>query len=78
MSISLTPEKTDRGWVIEIPTEMALAMDVAEGSLAVLHTRAGTFEVEVLPPPSPELERSVERIHEKYKDAFAEMKRLGD
>jgi hypothetical protein len=78
MSISLTPEKTDRGWVIEIPTEMASAMDVAEGSLAVLHTRAGTFEVEVLPPPSPELERSVERIHEKYKDAFAEMKRLGD
>jgi hypothetical protein len=78
MSISLTPEKTDRGWVIEIPTEMASAMNVAEGSLAVLHTRAGTFEVEVLPPPSPELERSVERIHEKYKDAFAEMKRLGD
>ena len=78
MSISLTPEKTDRGWVIEIPTEMASAMDVAEGSLAVLHTKSGTFEVEVLPPPSPELERSVERIHEKYKDAFAEMKRLGD
>jgi hypothetical protein len=78
MSISLTPEKTDRGWVIEIPNEMASAMDVAEGSIAVLHTRAGTFEVEVLPPPSPELEQSVERIHEKYKDAFAEMKRLGD
>lgn len=78
MSISLTPEKTDRGWVIEIPSEMAQAMGVAEGSLAVLHTRNGTFEVEVLPPPSPELERSVERIHEKYQDAFAEMKRLGD
>jgi hypothetical protein len=78
MSISLTPEKTDRGWVIEIPTEMAEAMGVANGSLAVLHTKEGTFEVEVLPPPSPELERSVDRIHEKYKDAFAEMKRLGD
>jgi hypothetical protein len=78
MSISLTPEKTDRGWVIEIPSEMARAMGVAEGSLAVLHTVDGTFEVEVLPPPSPELERSVDRIHEKYKDAFAEMKRLGD
>jgi hypothetical protein len=78
MSISLTPEKTDRGWVIEIPAEMASAMGVAEGSLAVLHTKAGTFEVEILPPPSPELERSVNRIHEKYKDTFAEMKRLGD
>lgn len=78
MSISLTPEKTDRGWVIEIPTEMALAMGVAEGSLAVLYTKTGTFEVEVLPPPSPDLERSVDRIHEKYKDAFAEIKRLGD
>lgn len=74
----MTPEKTDRGWVIEIPAEMAEAMGVAKGSLAVLHTKDGTFEVEVLPPPSPELERSVDRIHEKYIDAFAEMKRLGD
>jgi hypothetical protein len=78
MGISLTPEKTGRGWVIEIPAEMAEAMRVAKGSLAVLHTKDGTFEVEVLSPPSPELERAVDRIHEKYKDAFAELKRLGD
>lgn len=65
MGTSLTPEKTDRGWVSETPTEMDSVMDVAEGSLAVLHTRAGTFEVGGLPPPSPKLERSVERIHEK-------------
>ena len=74
----LTPQKSDLGWVIEIPAEMAQAMGVAEGSLAVLHTKAGSFEVEILPPPSPELKGSVRRIHDKFKDAFEEMKRLGD
>lgn len=45
-------------WVIEIPDEMARAMGVSEGSLAVLHAARGTIEVEVLPPPSPELDES--------------------
>ena len=78
MSDLLTPQKSDLGWVIEIPAEMAQAMGVAEGSLAVLHTKAGSFEVEILPPPSPELKQSIHRIHDKFKDAFEEMKRLGD
>ncbi|HXG66856.1 MAG TPA: hypothetical protein VNO70_17270 [Blastocatellia bacterium] len=78
MSKTLTPEKTDLGWVIEVPPEMAAAIGVAEGSLAVLHAKAGAIEVEILPPPSPELKQSVRRIYEKYKDAFEEMKRLGD
>lgn len=78
MSSSLTPQKTDHGWVIEIPAEMAEAMGVAKGSLAVLHTKAGSFEVEILLPPSPELEKSVQRIHDKYREAFEEMKRPGD
>ena len=77
MSISLTPEKTDRGWVIESPDEMAKTMGVSSGSVAMLHTAQGTIEVKVL-PPSPELDESVHRIHDKYKEAFAEMKRLGD
>jgi len=78
MSDLLTPQKSDLGWVIEIPPEMAKAMGVVEGSLAVLHTKAGSFEVEILPPPSPELKQSVRRIHDKFKDGFEEMKRLGD
>jgi hypothetical protein len=78
MSNLLTPHKSELGWVIEIPAEMAEVMRVPVGSLALLHTKDGTFEVEILPPPSPEIEASVSRIHEKYKDAFEEMKRLGD
>jgi hypothetical protein len=46
--------------------------------VAVLHAGRGTIEVEVLPPPAPELDESVRRIYDKYKDAFEEMKRLGD
>jgi hypothetical protein len=78
MSSILTPQKTDRGWVIEIPPEMAQALGVAEGSMAVLHAKAGRIEVEILPPPSPELKESARRIYEKHKDAFEEMKRRGD
>ncbi|HKS43099.1 MAG TPA: hypothetical protein VJX74_20970 [Blastocatellia bacterium] len=78
MSGTLTPQKTDLGWVIEIPSEMAHTLGVAEGSLAVLHAKASGLEVEILSPPSPELENSVRRIYEKYKEAFEEMKRLGD
>jgi hypothetical protein len=77
MSITTTPQKTNLGWVIEVPYEMAQALGVAEGSLAVLHAKDGSIEVEIL-PPSPELEESALRIYEKYKDAFEEMKRLGD
>lgn len=78
MSNSLTPQKTAHGWIIEIPAEMAQAIGVSEGSLAVLHAKAGSFEVEILPPPSSELEKSVQRIHDKYREAFEEMKQLGD
>lgn len=37
----ITPQKTDRGWVIEIPGDMAQALGVAEGSLAVMHVEEG-------------------------------------
>lgn len=78
MSSELMPHKAGDSWVIEIPDEMAQAMGVSLGSVAVLHSMQGTIEVEVLPPPSPELDESVRRIYDKYKDAFEEMKRLGD
>lgn len=73
----LTPQQTEDGWVMEIPEEMSHALGVAKGSLAVLHIEAGKIEVEVL-TPSPEMELAANRLHEKYKDAFAELKRLGD
>ena len=78
MSNVVTPQKTDQGWIIEIPDEIAKAMDAPSGSLGVLYVREGKIEVEVLPPPSPGLDESVNRIHAKFKDAFEEMRRLGD
>jgi hypothetical protein len=78
MNRIVTPERTDIGWIIEIPVELTSAMGVAEGSIAVLHPAGNTISVEVLPPATVDLESSVSRIYDKYKDAFAEMKRLGD
>lgn len=71
------PQKSERGWVIKMPAEMAHTMGVAEGSLAVLRVETGKIEVEVL-TPSPRMERAARRLYEKYGDAFAELKRLGD
>ena len=44
MSELLTPQKSDLGWV-RSPAGNGPGKGVAEGSLAVLHTKAGSFEV---------------------------------
>lgn len=66
------------GWFIEMPPEMANATSFAEGSLITIYAKQGSLYVEVLPPPSPELKASINRICNKYKEAFEEMKRRGD
>lgn len=78
MTKTLAPQKTDLGWLIEIPQEMAAAMGVAEGSFVVLHPKEGSVEVEILPPASPELKESVRQICEEFRETFEELKRLGD
>lgn len=78
MSSTTIPQKTDLGWVVDVPGEIAQALGVAEGSIAILHAKDCRLEVEILPPPSAELVESVRRLSEKYKEAFEEMKRLGD
>lgn len=78
MSDVLSPQKTGRGWIMEIPAEMAAAMGVEEGSIIVLYPHEGGMSYEILPPPSPELKASVRETYEQFKGAFEEMKRLGD
>jgi hypothetical protein len=79
MSETIAPPKTTLNWAVEIPPEIAKVMGVAEGSVAMLRATDGKLEVEeILPPPSPELKERVQQIFEKYKEAFEEMKRLGD
>lgn len=70
--------RPELGWTIEIPAEMAEAMGVAAGSLTVLHTKQQGVEIEILPPPTPELKESVHQIYEEYRETFEELKRLGD
>lgn len=72
------PQKTDLGWVVDVPKEIAYALGIAEGSIALLHVKEGRLELEMLPPPSKELVESVRQTYEQFKDAFDEMKRLGD
>ena len=50
MSDVLTPEKTGRGWVMDIPPEMAAAMGVEEGSIIILYPHGGGMGYEILPP----------------------------
>ena len=73
----LTIQKSKRGWIIELPDDFAEDIGAEKGSIAILYGGNGSIETEII-PPSPELEKSVNRIYDKYKDAFAEMKRIGD
>ena len=78
MSGTITPVKTEMGWVMEIPTEMAEILKVAPGSFAVLYPKEGGIETEILPPPSDELKEDFERLFNKYRETFEELKRIGD
>lgn len=75
---AITLQKSEKGWIIELPDDFTAEIGVTRNSIGLLQVSDGRIEVEVLPPPSPEMEKSVERIYDKYKEAFAEMKRIGD
>jgi hypothetical protein len=51
MSDVLTPQKTGRGWIMDIPPEMAKVLSVDEGSMIVLYPHEGGMSYEILPPP---------------------------
>jgi len=74
----ITPRKTELGWIMEIPEDMAAALQVQPGSIALLYPKEGVLETEILPPPSPELEAEFERLFKKYEDTLEELKQLGD
>ena len=78
MNNQATIQKSGQQWIIELPDEFAESIGVEKNSIGLLGCKDGKIEVEILPPPSPQLEESVDRIYDKYKDAFKEMKRLGD
>lgn len=78
MAELLTPRKSERGWVIQMTPEMAREARAAEGSLLVIYLSEKGISAEILPPPTEEIKDSVKRSRDKFGDAFAEMKRIGD
>ncbi len=75
----LTPKQSGQGgWAIEMTPQMAHEAGVAEGSVILLHFNAGTLAAEIFPPADEATKRSVQQSIDKFGEAFAEMKRLGD
>lgn len=74
----LTLQKSDKGWIIELPEDFTETLGVEKGSMAVLYASDGKIETDIVPPPSQRLKDISKRISTKYREAFEEMKRLGD
>ena len=78
MDSTHTPRKTEQGWVVDIPTEIAVSLGVEEGSLAALNVRDGGLQIDILPPLSPELKELSRRVFVRNRETFDELKQLGD
>ncbi|HEX7999743.1 MAG TPA: hypothetical protein VF528_15250 [Pyrinomonadaceae bacterium] len=57
---------------------MASEAGVAEGSFLIFYLRDGQVSAEILPPATEKTKQGVQESITKFKDAFTEMKRLGD
>ncbi len=62
MSQEIIPKKTDIGWIMEIPPDMAALLKVEAGSIAVLYPVEGELKTEILPPPFSRNERRIRAI----------------
>lgn len=64
--------------IIELDPEIMELIGLPAGSLVALQRVDDGLKADLIPPASEELKKSLQRLHEKYKDVFAEMKRHGD
>jgi hypothetical protein len=74
----LTLQKSDKGWIVELPEEFTQTLGIEKGSIAVLYANEGKIETDLIPPSSQRLRDISRRVADKYRDAFEEIKRLGD
>lgn len=74
----LTPEKTERGWIIAMSPEMANEAGVAVGSILIVYLGRDGVTAEILPPATDEIKQSVQHSIRKFDEVFAELKQLGD
>lgn len=66
------------GWFFRMPDDLAESVGAAKGSLLALYAKLGEPYVEVIPPPTPEFHARIQRILERNREDFEELKRLGD
>lgn len=66
------------GWFIKLPSEAASISGFAADSFIGIYAKAGAPYVEIIPPPTPEFRQILDYVLEKNREAFEEMKRLGD
>jgi hypothetical protein len=78
MSRITTPRKTELGWVIDLPPEIAETLAVEPKSIVLLYAKEGTLATEILPPPTAEVETEFARLWEKHQATMTELQRLGD
>lgn len=71
-------EQKIASWLAEIPSNVVKELGLAEGSRIALTIKNGEVSGDVLPPMSPELKVVSQRILEKRRKVYEELKRLGD
>ena len=74
----LTPQRTEKGWVIELTAEVADALGITRDSKVMLYDDEGVIKTEVLPPLSPELAQIADEAFQEELEVFEELKRVGD
>ena len=78
MSTLLTPRKTQQGWIIDLPDEMAQTIGVEAGSMVVLYANEAGLRTEVLPPVSQKIKDISQYLLTKNRAVYEELKKLGD
>lgn len=64
-------------WLTNIPTEVIEELGLAKGSRIALTINDGDVSGDVLPPSSPKLNAISNRLLEKNRKVYEELKRLG-
>ena len=71
-------ERQKDTWILRLPDEVCRREGLAEGPLISLTIRNGEIQTTIIRPPALELQQIGQKLLEKNKELYAELKRLGD
>lgn len=72
------PKPRKDTWILKLPVEVCRQEGFAEGTMVSLTIRNHGIEASFIRPPSQKLRDISQRLLEKNKELYAELKRLGD